>query len=330
VALVFLLDWALASYGPAAWRLLKSLGSGIGRAVARDPVLSAWLEPHPRVDGFLRRRLTLSSWRGWYLTATSLVALWFLFGFVSIARDLATTSSIVAYDPQLSALVRAFRTPGVTRVLWIATVSGDTRVEVAVALVFVALLLMWGRRAEAVLVVVTIPLASGLGSVIKGVAAWARPPAEFMLISGPGQSSFPSGHALGSIVFYGLLAFVLLRIARPWRQRFVIVALAAFAAVMVAVSRVYLGVHWPSDIVASWFLGGAILTVAIGVFLMWERYAPRGPSPKPLWTPAARIALTSFAAVAVLAAVSGGAQADPLLNRVVAPPKPVARTSAGT
>lgn len=320
-ALLLLLDWVLDLFVPEAWRLIRSVGVGMGRAVAHDPEVVALLDRHPRFGGWIRRRLTLSTWSGWYLTATVLVALWFLYGFVSIARDLATTSSIVAYDPGIAALVRVYRTPVVTRVLWTATVFGDGRVHTIVAVAVVALLLMWGRRAEALLFAITVPFTSAVSGLVKVAAARARPPAAFMLIHRPGDASFPSGHALSSLVFFGLLAFILCHDgpARTVRQRLVVLTLAATAAFTVALSRVYLGVHWPSDVAASWFLGGAILTVAIGTFLMWERYGTGWQPVPPLWTQPVRRVVTGGVAVVVVAAVVVGAQADPLLAAVTTP-----------
>ncbi len=318
--LLLLLDWIFDLFGPTLWRLAKSLAVSVWRAVGRDTEVMALLDRHPRLGGWLRRRLTTETWKGLPLTVIVLLAAYFLFGFVSLAEDIGTSEALFAYDPQLAALLRAFRTPLVTRFLWIATVFGDPRVMLALAAVVALGLVVWGRRAEALVFAATLAAGSLMGSVIKVVTGRPRPPAAFALITEPGSNSFPSGHALSSMLFFGLLAVILLRSARTARERFAIVAVAGAGTLAVGVSRVYLGVHWPTDILASWSLAAAWLTVTVGAFLIWERWGAGTKRWPPMWTPRLRVVLTVAGVTFVVLAVVGGAQADPLLNRVASQP----------
>lgn len=70
-------------------------------------------------------------------------------------------------------------------------------------------------------------------------------------------SSFPSGHALVTTVAYLTLAALVISFLEDRRARAYVLSVAVFVAVMVGVSRVYLGVHWPSDVAAGWALGAA-------------------------------------------------------------------------
>ncbi|GGV34926.1 phosphatase PAP2 family protein [Streptomyces spectabilis] len=84
-------------------------------------------------------------------------------------------------------------------------------------------------------------------------------------------AAFPSGHALTATVVCGLLLWLLRRYgvgAALWRTA---VAVAVVSVVGVGLTRVWLGVHWASDVVAGWLLGALIVTVAIALF---DRYAP--------------------------------------------------------
>jgi membrane-associated phospholipid phosphatase len=103
-----------------------------------------------------------------------------------------------------------------------------------------------------------------------------------------GQSfSFPSGHAMGSAIMFSMAAYVLLLYWHPprsWRRA--IVLLAIVTVVAVAVSRVYLGVHYPSDVVAGVAAGAAWAAVCIGAIqIALQRHlilsAAKGPSPHP-------------------------------------------------
>ncbi|MEU9075156.1 phosphatase PAP2 family protein [Kitasatospora sp. NPDC048538] len=104
-----------------------------------------------------------------------------------------------------------------------------------------------------------------------------RPPAGYRAVSASGFS-FPSGHTFTSAVCAGLLALAVAR-ARPGLARWAVACAAVFAAA-IGLSRVYLGVHWPLDVLGGWLLaaawlaGGALLLDRV---LRWTR-APRPPS----------------------------------------------------
>jgi undecaprenyl-diphosphatase len=68
-------------------------------------------------------------------------------------------------------------------------------------------------------------------------------------------SSFPSGHSMMSAVVYGTLGTLLARVAVGWRERVYILAVALIVSALVGFSRVYLGVHYPSDVLAGWTAG---------------------------------------------------------------------------
>lgn len=82
--------------------------------------------------------------------------------------------------------------------------------------------------------------------------------------SAAGGNSFPSGHMVRAVFVYGLLAFVVLRLAPPasaWRR--LAVPLAAVMILLMALDRLYLGVHWESDVVGGGLLGGLGLAAAV-------------------------------------------------------------------
>ncbi len=111
-------------------------------------------------------------------------------------------------------------------------------------------------------------------AVAKIVFGRARPDVIDHLVEA-GSASFPSGHAANSAAVYLTLALVLVQIVRSRRQRTYIVAVAAALTLAIGSSRVYLGVHWPSDVLAGWTFGAlwAFGWWAIGHWLR-ARYAP--------------------------------------------------------
>lgn len=321
-----LVVWSIALFGPGLWRVVRSVALSAGRAVARDPELDMWLNRHPRLGGWLRRRLTLASPTGWYLTATVLFAAGFLWRFIEIAYRMATASAIVRYDAAVTGLMVAFRTPNLTRFMWAFTVAGDA-ISIAVLTAMVTLVLLaWGKRAYALLVPAAMVSAFALETALKGVFGRPRPPQALALIHTPGSFSFPSGHAFESLVFFGLVAFIGVLSTRTGWARALVVVLAGFAALPVGLSRIYLGVHWMTDVLASWALALAWLSAWIGAFLIWERYGKRLSDGPVLFSSAGkkgllwRRAVTVLAFALVLAVMMATAQTDPLLGQVIAPP----------
>src|SRR5690606_27920076 len=75
-------------------------------------------------------------------------------------------------------------------------------------------------------------------------------------------ASFPSGHAMVTTVAYLTLAALVIRFFEDLRVRIYVVSVAIFISVVVGISRIYLGVHWPSDVVAGWALGVAWASLA--------------------------------------------------------------------
>lgn len=141
---------------------------------------------------------------------------------------------------------------------------------VLVLLLPVCIILLAQRRRVAALVYLLVPAATGLlVELLKNIFHRQRPPDGLVLEPG---NSFPSGHATGSMVLYGLLAYLLLRYwVRPRPLRVLVVLAMAALIVLTGLARVYLQVHFPSDVAAGWSAGAIILAGAILVLEAWER-----------------------------------------------------------
>ena len=103
-----------------------------------------------------------------------------------------------------------------------------------------------------VLAGVGIPVTVGIGAIIKLLFERARPVSEYS--ANLGTFSFPSGHSSGSMIAFGLLAyFAFMKLPGPWG--FVAAGILLLVPIAVGISRIYLGAHYPSDVVAGWLLG---------------------------------------------------------------------------
>jgi undecaprenyl-diphosphatase len=78
-----------------------------------------------------------------------------------------------------------------------------------------------------------------------------------------GGYSFPSGHATNAFALYGILTFLLWRHISPQSGRILLIFISALMILMIGISRIYLGVHYPSDVIAGYFISGFWLMMAI-------------------------------------------------------------------
>lgn len=107
-----------------------------------------------------------------------------------------------------------------------------------------------------------IPATLLIGALLKILFERARPVTEYAMSMKIHTFSFPSGHSSGSTVAYGLLAyFAFTKLPTPWSV--VVGLMMAALPIFVGLSRIYLGAHFPSDVVAGWILGLVALVIII-------------------------------------------------------------------
>jgi len=199
------------------------------------------------------------------LIVGGLVAFACLAGFWELAEDFAYSAAVRAFDQTVSAAVQSLRAPAMTVVMKAVTVSGGTAVVTVATLALVAVLWLRHKRFESMVVAAAVGGGTLLSTLAKGHFGRDRPPAHSTLIPLPESTSFPSGHTMASLCLGVALGYLAVRSDMRPSAKVAAVAGCVIYAVAVGVSRVYLGVHWPSDVLASWLLGGAWLAVVIGV-----------------------------------------------------------------
>jgi FMN phosphatase YigB (HAD superfamily)/membrane-associated phospholipid phosphatase len=176
-------------------------------------------------------------------------------------------------DARVNAFVEAHRTAALTSFFMGYTGLGRWLV-LAVATAAVIGALAWrSRRREAVFLLIAMIASPLLNQTLKLLFARVRPPAESAVLSVSGYA-FPSGHAMSSATF----ALALAVIAWPTRWRWPAAGLAAAFALLMGLSRIYLGVHWLTDVLAGWTLAVAVVA---GTLLIMRVVAARGSSRAP-------------------------------------------------
>jgi undecaprenyl-diphosphatase len=199
---------------------------------------------------------------GLHLTIGVILILCAAYAFGEIAEDVVEGDTITLVDVRLAHWFRAHATAGFTDAMLFIThwngILGSCIMGLLLALWF------WYRKAHYWLVVVLVSVPGGmlLNVALKHLFRRARPTLEDPLLT-LATYSFPSGHTAAATVFYGLLACYLVRRVYRWPARAAIVAACVLMVMLVALSRMYLGVHYLSDVLAAGAEGAAWLAVCI-------------------------------------------------------------------
>lgn len=258
---LFLVTWGLVyATLPAA----KQAMTFVARLVVRNARVARVVERHgERLRDYWPVAATLVL--GAVLTA------WAGDGFLDLA-ELVHGKSAMLQQTDLRMHDWAVSRRGSDATLFFVTMSqigGPVGLAIIVAVVLAALLLM-RRYRWAIYLAVTAAGGGLLDWELKRYFARARPDVAEMLRRASGYS-FPSGHAMGSTVVFGALAYLASRALSRWRWKAAVLALAAVLVAGVSVSRVYLGVHWGSDIAAGISAGAVWVTTTTVAYEILRR-----------------------------------------------------------
>jgi len=137
---------------------------------------------------------------------------------------------------------------------------------IILAIVVIALFIVWKYYAEALWLFINTALIAGVGnSLLKLFFMRQRPTLEHLVTEH--TYSFPSGHAVGSTLFYGTILLILPIFIKNKTVRLCVQILLGIGIFMIGVSRIYLGVHFPSDILGGFCLGLAWLLLSYPIYL---------------------------------------------------------------
>jgi len=212
---------------------------------------------------FLAARFESKTYLGLHLTVCLVVAcggVWLLSALIDAVLDNAT---MVRLDRATDAAIHARVTAAGLQFFSVLTIIGSPAAMTVLAIVGGLVLLL--RRRPRTLVAWAAAFAGGFAieNILKHVIHRARPPYGAAYLTGH-SFSFPSGHAVGSFIGYSMLAYVLIMHWRTSRVlRTVIVVIAVLIILLVGISRVYLGVHYPSDVVGGWVTAAVWLAICL-------------------------------------------------------------------
>lgn len=246
----------------------------------RQPVLQRLRQRFPRLSAFLLGRFDTASFIGLPLTLLLVVIGINLSLLSELTEGVIESEEVVTLDQQFTAFLFSIRSRWLSQVLYALTQIG-TREAVFAFGGLATLVFLYRRRYMAIMAFWLTMAGVGL-SVQYGKKFISRDrPAQAVAFYQEHNFSFPSGHATTAMALYGMLAYLTYRRLHTPTERKVLVIFSVLLIVVVGFSRIYLGVHFLSDVLAGFLLGASWVLLGISLMETLTFYRQRkAPLPK--------------------------------------------------
>lgn len=259
------------------WRLIKSVSKSISRAVYHDPEMRKIIARYPRFFRFIKKRLTPDEKFGLGLTFGTIVTLIFIYFFFSVIESFIGQDPLIQSDLRIINLMQIFRIPKFNQfseVMLLITYLGKWQIVFTGVIVVSVLLFLYKRWHYLVALWLSVTGGEIFVWLVKNLFERPRPPLIHALA--PETSySFPSGHTFVAFSFYGLVVYFLFRRTKSKLIKIFLIIIGVVIITAISLTRIYLGVHWPSDVLASAASGAAWLTAIITTLEIRRKFNQR-------------------------------------------------------
>jgi undecaprenyl-diphosphatase len=225
-------------------------------------------EPEKPVHVTSRRRAVRRLWRAQVIYAVGLAA------FAMLAL-FAHFYSYFGWDLRVSQSLQGFNSPVFLTFMRAVSYIGNVWHPYALTAVTVIILFALRLRSEAVGLILSAAGSGMLNSLLKMLIARPRPTTDLVnVVRSLHTQSFPSGHVTFYVCYFGFLFFAAYALLPrgSWVRRMAL-ALLALPVLLVGLSRVYLGAHWPSDALGAYLFGGLWLAFSLSMYRRWKERA---------------------------------------------------------
>jgi undecaprenyl-diphosphatase len=260
-----------------AWRLLRVLTATLSRlpslrharAWTQTRPVRAWFRiRHPRLYKTLAARLRPRPFTSLPLTLLALGALYLAALLGGLAEEVLEANRVLHLDQVVNAFFTSWREqPLIAAFLWITALGyGSTLAAVAGT----ATLFLWADRRPGFILPLWVVFLGTEVTTWAGKFAIDRHRPKFIAAASAASPSFPSAHAAGSMAVYGFLAYALARDLPGRRERFEVAFWITVLIAAIGFSRIFLSVHYATDVLAGFMVGGFWLLVGF-VMSEWLR-----------------------------------------------------------
>jgi undecaprenyl-diphosphatase len=269
--LIYIIRFITVKHGRQIAEFIRSVLSSIGNAISSNPDVQKLVKRFPILFSFIKTRTDRKSFSGLPLTLILIGFVYVLSLFLGIMQDVLASEAIVSADLRIANLLAYFRSPELTKVfLWI-TLLGKWQIIIGSAIIVSIILWLWKKR-DYILYLWLALAADEIFNYLGKLLVHRNRPVNPVYLEN--SFSFPSGHAMVAVIFYGFLAYIFIRHVKNWKHKVNIFFGSLVIVITIGFSRLYLGVHFVSDVWGGYLLGFLILMTAI-VLYEWRQWRKR-------------------------------------------------------
>ncbi|MDD5341157.1 MAG: LssY C-terminal domain-containing protein [Patescibacteria group bacterium] len=260
--IIDLLRYLIIKRGRVFFQFLKSILISLKEAVLQNPDVRKMIKAHPAFFGFLKKRFETKKFTGFALTVLILIFVYFLYLYLALIFDVLYSRTIVGADLRIDELILVFRHGTLIGPFSWITLLGEWQFVAAASVVFAAFLWLWQKKNYVYSFFVTIVGSVAFGALSKIAIHRPRPTSGLIFES---SYSFPSNHAVIALAFFGFIAYFFWRDLKTLRNKLNVFFGCLTLIILIGFSRLYLGVHFLSDVLGGYLLG--LLWLLIGIII---------------------------------------------------------------
>ena len=189
----------------------------------------------------------------------------------AVLTFLVKTTPSFATDVRITRTIQSINFPTFATLMNLVSWPGFDPQAMIITGLIILLIYGLGLHWEAVMALIVAVSTTALNVLVKDLIQRPRPTPDLVNVFATLKSySFPSGHVMFYLDFFGFIAFLVFSLLKPSFKRTLLLALLGSLVIMIGFSRIYLGEHWASDVLGSYLLGSLTL-VAIIQFYLWGK-----------------------------------------------------------
>jgi undecaprenyl-diphosphatase len=199
------------------------------------------------------------------------IALVLVAGAFAVLTFLVKTMPSFAIDLQITRAIQLINFPSFTLLMSLVSWPGFGPQNIIIAGLIILLIYGFGLHWEAVMALIAAVFSTVINLLVKDLIQRARPTAKMVnVIDILNSYSFPSGHVMFYLGFFGFVGFLAFSLLKPSLKRSLLLVLFGGLIVLIGASRIYTGEHWASDVLGAYLLGSLTL-VAIVQLYIWGK-----------------------------------------------------------
>ena len=262
IVLFYILKWLVTKKGRQFFVFFLSIWHSIKGAVADNPDVKKFVIKHTLFFKFIKARLNKEKFWGLPMTLLAVSFVYTLSLLGGIVEGVITSDIIVSVDTRVMNLLALFRNTDLTQFFLWVTLLGKWQVVFGFLVAAVGILWMWRKGRYIVPLLITVAGAETFTAISKVIFHRPRPELAMYVEK---SFSFPSGHATIAVAFFGFLTYILIRHFATWKTKVNIFFVGLAIILLIGFSRLYLGVHYVSDVWGGYLVGALWLIIGISI-----------------------------------------------------------------